>query len=58
MSHKKRQILLLSIIVLCCGIMAVIDGVIKPYYWVKSAFKIILFLAVPFFIRKLIKDLI
>ena len=57
MSHKKRQILLLSIIVLCCGIMAVIDGVIKPYYWVKSAFKIILFLAVPFFYSQVDKGL-
>jgi len=57
MSHKKRQILLLSIIVLCCGIMAVIDGIVKPHYWVKSAFKIVLFLAVPFFYSQVDKGL-
>lgn len=31
----------------CCVIMAIVDGVIQPGYWVKSGIKLALFLAVP-----------
>lgn len=35
-------------VVVCCVIMAIVDGIIKPNYWVKSSVKAVLFLAVPF----------
>ena len=57
MSRKKRQILLLGIIIVCCSIMALIDGIIQPDYWIKSAFKILLFLALPMFYSTVDKDL-
>ena len=32
---------------LCCGAMALVDGVLRPAYAVKSAIKILLFLGAP-----------
>lgn len=57
MWHKTKNFLLLAIIVICCGIMAVIDGIIQPHYWVKSAFKVLLFLAIPIIYSAFDKDL-
>jgi len=47
-SKTKRMISIVSITAICCIIMAVVDGIIQPDYAVKSAIKIILFLAMPF----------
>ena len=45
---KKRSILLImAAAVICCGIMALVDGVIRPGYAVKSGIKLALFLLVP-----------
>ena len=45
---KKRSIILvLSVAVLCCVAMALVDGILRPGYAVKSAIKIALFLLVP-----------
>lgn len=55
--QKKNNWLLILSAVLCCGIMAVVDGVIQPGYAVKSAIKISLFLAVPFLVSRFCKEL-
>lgn len=47
MDNKKRISAILTIVVLCCAIMAVVDGIIQPQYAVKSCAKIVLFLALP-----------
>ena len=39
--------------VLCCGAMALVDGVWKPGYALKSAVKIALFLLIPFLLSRL-----
>lgn len=55
--QKKNTWLLILSAVLCCGIMAVVDGVIQPGYAVKSAIKISLFLAVPFLVSRFCTEL-
>jgi len=45
---KKNQLLwILMTALLCCGAMALVDGVLRPAYAVKSAIKILLFLGAP-----------
>ena len=36
-----------AITLFCCAVMAVVDGVIQPHYWIKSAVKLVLFLCLP-----------
>lgn len=46
--EKKKQIVAVIVLVgICCGVMTVVDGIIKPDYVVKSAIKIIVFLVCP-----------
>ncbi len=48
MNEKKRiLILLVSVALLCGGVMAFVDGFLKPGYAVKSGIKAALFLLVP-----------
>ena len=54
--NKKNTWLLILSAVFCCGVMAVVDGVIQPGYAVKSAIKIGLFLAVPFLVSRVCKE--
>lgn len=44
---KKKHLTVILAALLCCGVMTLIDGVIRPGYAVKSAIKIALFLGVP-----------
>ena len=45
---KKRSILLVCLVtVVCCLAMALVDGVFRPAYAVKSAIKVTLFLLIP-----------
>lgn len=45
---KKRSVwLVLAVTVLCCLVMALVDGVFRPSYGVKSAIKAAMFLLVP-----------
>ena len=45
---KKRSIMLvLSVTVLCCGVMALVDGVLRPGYAVKSGIKTAMFMLIP-----------
>ena len=44
---KKQISIIVGIILFSCIVMAIVDGVIQPGYAVKSAIKLILFLALP-----------
>lgn len=44
---KKQAWTLCAAVALCCAVMALVDGLWQPPYWVKSAIKIILFLLIP-----------
>lgn len=45
---KKRTALVCAVVIICCIIMAIVDGIIKPPYAIKSAAKLLLFLIAPF----------
>ena len=47
MMKKKTTFIILAVTVVCCSVMALVDGVICPGYMVKSAIKIALFMIVP-----------
>lgn len=47
METRKKQIAVMAAAVLCCGVMALVDGVIQPGYGTKSAIKITVFALVP-----------
>lgn len=49
---KKDKLLIPLSVLLCCAVMAVVDGVIRPHYFVKSAIKLCLFLLVPLLFAK------
>lgn len=48
MTQKKQALWIILPVLFCCGVMTVVDGIISPPYAVKSAIKVLLFLAVPF----------
>ena len=45
---KKETLLVVTLVLIGCSIMAFIDGVISPSYYIKSLIKLILFLVLPF----------
>ena len=47
MTKRARAAAIVAIVTVCCVIMAVVDGIVQPQYAVKSAFKLVLFLACP-----------
>lgn len=47
--NRKKTAAIMTIVALCCVIMAVVDGIWQPDYEVKSAIKLALFLVFPFF---------
>lgn len=52
MTERKRTAVISAVVIGCCVIMAVIDGIIKPPYAIKSAAKLLLFLIVPLICSK------
>lgn len=46
-SNIKNSIFMIVIIILFCGLMAIIDGIYKADYFIKSAIKLVLFMALP-----------
>ncbi len=46
-NNTKKSILIVVLIVVFCALMAVVDGVFKPEYFIKSIIKLILFLILP-----------
>ena len=49
---KKSTLAVILTAVLCCGMMALVDGVLMPGYAVKSIIKLVLFLLCPFLLSK------
>ena len=49
---KKSRLWIIAAAVICCGIMALVDGVLRPSYALKSAIKIGLFLLIPFLLSR------
>ncbi len=54
---KRSAVCVVLAAILCCAIMAAVDGIIQPSYWTKSAIKILLFLGVPLVLSALDKRL-
>ncbi len=44
---KKQAWIIVGIVTVCCALMGVVDAVIQPQYWIKSACKLVLFLVLP-----------
>ncbi len=44
---KNKKVYLILSVIACALLMCIVDGVIKPHYFVKSAIKLVLFLIVP-----------
>ena len=49
---KKTTVPILLTGLVCCGIMALVDGVIRPGYLEKSAIKLVLFIGLPFLLSR------
>jgi len=47
-NNTKKSILMIVLIVAFCILMAVIDGIFKADYFIKSVIKLVLFLVLPF----------
>lgn len=47
MNNTKRISAIVILVLLCCGVMAMVDGIWQPNYAVKSGVKLLLFLACP-----------
>lgn len=54
---KRSAVCVILTAIVCCAIMAAVDGIIQPNYWTKSAIKILLFLGVPLVLSLLNKGL-
>ena len=50
---KRSTILVLIVTIICCLAMALVDGVLRPGYAVKSAIKIALFMLIPLIASRL-----
>lgn len=44
---KRKSTAIMLLMLVCCAVMAIVDGVIMPHYAVKSAIKLALFFGVP-----------
>ncbi|MEG0923488.1 MAG: CPBP family intramembrane glutamic endopeptidase [Anaerovoracaceae bacterium] len=47
MKQKNKVITILTLIIICVIFMAIVDGIIRPTYGIKSLIKIVLFLGSP-----------
>lgn len=56
-SNTKKTVLMIALVVLFCALMAVIDGVLRADYFIKSAIKLVLFLVLPVFYGFFDKDI-
>lgn len=57
MNQCSRNKIFLTAI-LCCGVMAVVDGILQPGYVIKSIIKIAVFLLIPLLLSRLDKNLV
>ena len=44
---NKRSLYVLISVIICAGGMSLVDGIVRPQYFIKSLIKIALFLLVP-----------
>lgn len=49
---NKKSIYLILMVITCCTLMAIVETIIEPVYFIKSLIKIILFFIIPFIIMK------
>lgn len=54
---KRSTLFVILTAILCCGVMAFVDGVLMPGYAVKSAIKLVLFLVCPFVLSRFDGDI-
>ena len=54
---KKSTLCIILAALVCCGIMAWVDGVLMPGYVLKSVIKLVLFLACPFVLSRMDKQI-
>lgn len=54
MKKSKEKIGIIAVVVICCVIMALVETIIEPAYFVKSAVKVIVFLLLPSVFMKLL----
>ena len=47
MTNRKRAITIIAIVLIACAVMAFIDGWLEPPYAIKSAIKLVYFVAIP-----------
>lgn len=47
MKNSKKSLIIISLVIVFCTVMAIVDGVLKADYFVKSAIKLVLFLGFP-----------
>lgn len=57
MKNRKKTLIIAVIIAVFCILMAVVDAVLKADYFVKSAVKLVLFMALPFIYSLFDKEL-
>ena len=50
---KRSTILVLIVTIICCLAMALVDGVLRPGYAIKSTIKIALFMLIPLIASRL-----
>ena len=55
---KRSSILVLAVTTLCCLAMALVDGVLRPGYGLKSAIKVGMFLLIPLIASKIDRDVL
>ena len=55
---KRSTILVLAVTTLCCVVMALVDGVLRPGYAAKSAIKIAVFMLVPLMASRIDRDVL
>ena len=55
---KKSVISILAVTVFCCAVMALVDGVLRPGYVVKSAIKLAVFMVLPWIVSAVAPDVV
>lgn len=53
---KQNNLVPVGLISLCCAAVLFVDGIWQPGYWIKSAIKIALFLAIPLLYQTAVRD--
>ena len=57
MKNMKKACSIMLIVIVFCGIMAVVDGIFMADYFIKSVIKLVLFIGTPFLYSLIDKDI-